>query len=659
MGEVRHHFLLGHVYALLARQFTDRLTAFLKGHLLENVRRECDETRAVRRIFLRELRVIGRAISICEELNVLVTFHRMLDPFEKAWLSRPAECVLSASWNLSATISFGRLRIRFGKGVPMNKHWLAFCLTLVFFTANGFSLQQAGEDFCCVREALFVPIAMPAEQEYDASGMISSAWYGALRESNILDCPIQYEELSWRGRKKLHEMVEAIGEVSGAKPDPKASEAFENLLDVEYIWKGTLILDRIDEIQPGSWEEGYLGKPDYNPGQAYGDWTLHMQLVNVHFDEVVQEGSTSWSGSASGSGSGAVKNLARTVFSPVDDIIYDYEHIPWSCEVDPEEDEISVGDEMSITIKEIKDSKGREPRPWQRIVVKVEKGEITNGTKLAEEGYYALLAQDGEVEVDYESPDDCKDSGTEEVTIFNSCDWGQEQIRPLRLTGWQREIGDGEFEITCDWEGTITSSGRMSSSGDESLITALMVDGQYEALTEWKMDVVFKLDRANDRMRIYELKSARFSFSDTLEGKMKLEGEAGKTEIGGTSSAEVKARNLNRSECDLKLIIDKKKKIYRIEGLLYITDITEEVADRLQVDYPQIRHDEQDSDDQTVEHREEILFGGKFEEESPETLEGSLDEIGELPPDFQEFVRDMAGNISSKISWNLKRKGKH
>ena len=87
-----------------------------------------------------------------------------------------------------------------------------------------------------------------------------------------------------------------------------------------------------------------------------------MKLVNVHFDEVVKEGSASWTGSASGSGSGAIKNLARSVFSPVDDVIKDYEQIPWSCKVEPEEDELSVGDRMSITIKDIKDSKGRRSR---------------------------------------------------------------------------------------------------------------------------------------------------------------------------------------------------------------------------------------------------------------------------------------------------------
>ena len=144
----------------------------------------------------------------------------------------------------------------------------AFCFVLVFFTSSGLSPRQEGQDFCCPREALFVPIPMPPEQESDVSDQIASSWFSALNESNIHDCPIEYEEQSWEGRIELDKLVEAIGEVSGARPDPTAREAFKKLLDVEYIWKGTFTLNRIDEIEPGYWEEGYLGKKNYVPGQA-------------------------------------------------------------------------------------------------------------------------------------------------------------------------------------------------------------------------------------------------------------------------------------------------------------------------------------------------------------------------------------------------------
>jgi hypothetical protein len=76
-----------------------------------------------------------------------------------------------------------------------NLRILVCCLLLLLLVPVGSSAGQEQEDFCCLRLALFVPIPMPSEQERDASGMISAAWYSALRESNILDCPIVYEEL--------------------------------------------------------------------------------------------------------------------------------------------------------------------------------------------------------------------------------------------------------------------------------------------------------------------------------------------------------------------------------------------------------------------------------------------------------------------------------
>ena len=544
---------------------------------------------------------------------------------------------------------------------PIRKQWLwVLSLIIIFFPSSGFSPAQADQDFCCLRSFLFVPVSMPSKQEYDSSGMISKAWHSALREFKILDCPIKYAEDSWTGRAELDQLVEAIGEAVGAPSDPIAREAFKNFLDLEYLWKGTLSLDRIDEIEPGYWEEGYEGKPDYVPGQAYGDWTLHMRLVNAHYNEVVKEGRTSWTGSASGAGSEEIKDLARSVFSPVDDIIYDYEQIPWSCEVDPEKDEISVGDGMSITIKNIRDSMGREPRPWQRIVVRVEKGEITNGVKLEEEGLYAFLAGDGELEMEYKSPEDCKDSGTEEITVYNSCDWGQEWVRPLRVTGTQREIGEGEFEITCDWEGTIESTFEMGAEGDESFMSsALLTGGKFHGKTYWKLDVVFKLDRGNERVKIYELKSAGLAFSEESESEIRMRREGRELIIGSENEGQARGRKLSPAECGLALIIDSKKMTYKIEGMLRVEDIAGEEEGRLKIDVGPIQQDRKDPSETTTEISEDILIEGTFSGDIPAVLAGSLDGITSTPPEFQEFMKALAGKISSKTHWRFEKKGNH
>jgi hypothetical protein len=172
------------------------------------------------------------------------------------------------------------------------------------------------------------------------------------------------------------------------------------------------------------------------------------------------------------------------------------------------------------------------------------------------------------------------------------------------------------------------------------------------------LDVVFKLDRGNERVKIYELKSAKFSFSSTLEFEWKMEAKEGKLQSGGTWAAK-EGRQLSRSECDLELIIDLKKKKYKIEGILHVKNIAEKFQGEFEVDVPPIHGGEKESDEQMIEHKEEILIEGEFSEESPEKLEGSVDEIKELPADFAEFMEAWAGNITGKIRWKLDRKGKH
>ena len=541
------------------------------------------------------------------------------------------------------------------------KYNWAFCLFLAFFILSGFSPRSEGKDFCCPREVLFVPIPMPPEQEYDASFFISAARYGALREFKILDCPIEYEELSWRGRIELDKIVEAIGEVSGAQPDPQAREAFKKFLDVEYIWKGTLTLNRVDRIEKGYWEEGYLGKPNYVPQEAYGDWTLLLQLINVHFDEVVKEGRASWTGDASGSGMGAVKDLTRTVFSPIDDIIYDYEHIPWSCEVEPEKEEISVGDKMTITIKDIKDSKGRESKPWQRIVVEIEKGEITNGVKQYEEKCYAFLVGDGEVEVEYKAPEDCEESGTEKVFVYNSCDWGKEWISPLQITGSQKEIGNDEFEITCDWEGTIASTFKADAKEGETVLTQLE-GSKSQSDVNWRLDVIFKLDRGNERVKIYELKSAKFTYSDVDDyTAVNAQKEIVEALVYSKEEAELRGRNLTSSECNLELFINLKKKTYKIEGILNVKNIPGKEESRFKIIVPPTGevHDEKKSGGGAEDIQEEILIEGEFSEDDPEVLQGSEDMFEGWTSTLKLYAEALRGQISGKIRWKLERKGKH
>ena len=490
---------------------------------------------------------------------------------------------------------------------------------LFIFPLKGFVQETCCENDAAAGRDVLVQITMPEGQKRDRSKIMKDAFGSVFINHHraLHDCPLRIY------------IVEAG--------------------DSDYMFLGTITVDNIT----GS-EEGDL----------MGQWTLKMQLVDPHRGNVIEEHEASW-----GFYSHirnifeslkimdiAVKNLAKSFMSPpLDDVLHDYERMPESCIIEPETEEVESGEEITITVKDINDSKGRISQSFQRVLAKVEKGEIKNGVKQYDE-YSVFEVKNGKVEIQYQAPDECKEQ-TETVIIYNSCNINEEMELALPAD----KIEEKEFEIVCNqWEGTIESRFTLDSSGDESLITALMPKSKYQAITNWKMDVVFKLDRGNERVQIYEIKSAKFKFSSTLEHEWKLKGKHGKIQTEGDWTAQAEARNLSPSECDLELIIDLKKKTYKIEGILHVKNITEKVEGEVEVVVTPIIHDGQkDTDDQMIEHREEILIAGEFTEDFPWELEGSLDEMKETPPEFQEFMEGLAGQITSKIRWKLERKGKH
>jgi hypothetical protein len=293
-------------------------------------------------------------------------------------------------------------------------------------------------------------------------------------------------------------------------------------------------------------------------------------------------------------------------------------------------------------------------------VVYTENGRIEKGVPIeGDDKYRAIelplpLNTPSKINFSYQAPEGEDKSDT--IIIYNSCDILHEDVLPLSRTKKDKEIA--RIEIRCVWEGTIESWFKLSSVGNQSLLTAMMPKSKYQGTTNWKLDVVFKLDRGNERVKIYKLESARFDFLDQLEAEILMKSEAGKLQLTGEDEAEVGGRKLSTSECDLELIIDLKRKTYKIEGVLHVENIKVSADGRLIVDFGPIQHDQKDKDVGTTEYKEEILIERKFSDELPEKLEGSIDEWKELPPDFVEFTEALAGKVSGKIRWKLEWKGK-
>ena len=226
------------------------------------------------------------------------------------------------------------------------------------------------------------------------------------------------------------------------------------------------------------------------------------------------------------------------------------------------------------------------------------------------------------------------------------------------------EEPDESYEFTKDllikpyWKGMIESSFQIQSKGGESIVGLAVGEGEYSSQLYWKMDVVFEPDRGNERVKIYRLKSAQFSFLDEVDFNVLWQKPGRKMQTTGGDQAEVKGRDLSRSECDLELIIDVKNKTYKIEGILFVENIPEKIKQDIDIDYTVIRHSENIADEDTIDYKEDILLEGEFSEDFPWELEGNQDEIEALPSEFVEFMEAMAGKVSGKMRWKLDRKGR-
>ena len=425
----------------------------------------------------------------------------------------------------------------------------------------------------------------------------------------------------------------------------------ENLTQPEYVLTATLSKDDTGKMLSLGIAFGFTGG---KIGQRKEKFDHISQTYQYYFGHLVGIDGVAC---VSDSLDDILQAMKKETFEPIDQIIRSYEQIIVRAEADHNlECEIQPRKKYVIDLMNSETGYPRRDNygPDLRILAHAERGKITNGVALEDDENYKVLNIRSPLEVrfDYEPPEGEDKSDT--IIIYNSCDILNEDVLPLSQTQKNKEIA--RIEIRCVWEGTISSRFGSSAEGDESLLTAIMPKSKYQGITNWKLDVVFKLDRGNERVKIYEIKSAKFSYSGTLELDWKLKGKHGKFQTEGDWAAQ-EDRELSRSECDLELIIDLKKKTYKIEGLLYVKDITEKIKGQVELDMPPIHGGEKESDEQMIEHKEEILIEGKFSGESPEKLVGSLDEIKELPPEFVEFLEGMAGKVTGKIQWKLEWKG--
>lgn len=315
---------------------------------------------------------------------------------------------------------------------------LVFVLSIIsmLLAGCGGEERQCGPT-CCVRTIGWGPIDMPDGQVRDLNRILDASFFSGLLTSAVHSkCPtVEFHDMKL---KRLNmEWVNKILEVYGDIPAPPPVGLSQAASEFDYIFIPSLSVSA----------SGF----DPENGDLLGQYTLHVQLVDQHHGGVVQDGSASWSVTTDGIAASrdmiqAVKSLGES-FVPIDKILCDYERLPESVEVEVDKEKVGVGEEITINLTEIFDYDQRPASGWWRVLVKVDKGEITNADAEID-GFSIFRVQGGAIDVEYQAPEMCPgEDKSETIKVHNTCVMREGSNCPP-----EKKIAESKFEILCDME---------------------------------------------------------------------------------------------------------------------------------------------------------------------------------------------------------------
>ena len=218
------------------------------------------------------------------------------------------------------------------------------------------------------------------------------------------------------------------------------------------------------------------------------------------------------------------------------------------------------------------------------------------------------------------------------IAFFSSLAFGQERIRAGTIT-IQRQHGFAS-QGAVDW-GNLTD-----------------VKG-YETL---KVDVVFRINRSNERVRVYELDKAMAEYKYNMGGKAGLKGDKGVIEMGSPKYEGSASKRLSPSDGTMTLYLDLLKQTYTISGKVQLKDVPLTGKNKFLMDVGGvIRHEEEDKYDEKQDVDEEIEIEGPFKPEDKGVLKGSRNLISEeIKPFFDALKSLTGGETGGTISWDIR-----
>jgi hypothetical protein len=218
------------------------------------------------------------------------------------------------------------------------------------------------------------------------------------------------------------------------------------------------------------------------------------------------------------------------------------------------------------------------------------------------------------------------------VTLFSGLASGQDRIRAGTITIQRQHRFASQGAV--NW-GNLTDV-----KGDESL----------------KIDVVFKINRSNERVRVYELDKATAEYKYNLGGKEGMKGDKGVIEFGSPKYEGTANKRLSPSDGKITLYLDLLKQTYTISGKVLLKDVPLLGKNKFLIDIGGvIRHEEEDKYDEKQDVDEEIEIEGKFKPEDKGVLKGSRNLISdEIKPFFDALKSLIGAETGGTISWDIR-----
>jgi hypothetical protein len=194
-----------------------------------------------------------------------------------------------------------------------------------------------------------------------------------------------------------------------------------------------------------------------NQRGADGSAVMNRLTIDLFYEGSPREKVASWSVT---SGINSYTACANRMFTnsdavmkgvrPIEALLEDFERRPTHARLDllHKATELGAGQEWELELLDLRDAQGRKPRPFNRVVVKAEQGDILNGAACEDDPRAkAFVVGEGGPEIRYKAPDK-KAVTRDTVTVYSSCEIRPENAWPLSRTRKGDKIAETTVAVT-------------------------------------------------------------------------------------------------------------------------------------------------------------------------------------------------------------------